>query len=59
MDNYIFTITTDWVQEEALRIIGRNLTDTELSSVKKGIESALLFDIDNVFKTAIKCAIES
>jgi len=51
--NKIFSITVDWVQEEAKLIVGRKLSDKELMSVKKGIEAALLFDIDTIFKTAI------
>lgn len=54
---YIFSITTEWVQDEAKQIIKRNLTDAELSSVKKGIDSALLYDIDTIFKTAILNAV--
>ncbi|HNA91991.1 MAG TPA: hypothetical protein PK695_09055 [Chitinophagaceae bacterium] len=57
--DYIFSITKEWVQEEAKQIIKRNLTDEELYSVKKGIESALLFDIDTIFKTAIKEAVSN
>ena len=49
----IFSISVDWVQEEAKLLIGRELTDDELYSVKKGIEAGLLFDIDTIFKTAI------
>jgi hypothetical protein len=54
----IFSISVEWVQLEALELIKRRLTDKELSSVKKGIESALLFDIDSVFKTTIKLAVD-
>jgi hypothetical protein len=54
----IFSISVEWVQLEAMELINRRLTDDELSSVKKGIDSALLFDIDTVFKTAIKNAAE-
>ena len=57
--DYIFSITKEWVQEEAKQIIKRNLTDEEVYSVKKGIESALLFDIDTIFKTAIKEAVSN
>jgi hypothetical protein len=56
---YIFSITTEWVQQEAQELIKRTLTDDEINSVKKGIESALLFDIDTVFKTAIMNAVEN
>ncbi len=54
----IFEISIEWVQEEAKKLIGRKLTDDEISSVKKGIESGLLFDIETVFKTAIENATE-
>lgn len=57
--DFIFSITTEWVQEEAKQIIKRHLTDEELYSVKKGIESALLFDIDTIFKTAITEAVSN
>jgi len=57
--NKIFSITVDWVQEEAKLIVGRKLSDNELMSVKKGIEAALLFDIDTIFKTAILIAVEN
>ncbi len=59
MDNQenIFSISVEWVQQEALELIKRRLNDEELSSVKKGIESGILFDIDTVFKTAIRNAV--
>ena len=55
----IFSITVEWVQEEAKLLVGRKLTHSELLSVKKGIESALLFDIDTIFKTSIQLAVEN
>jgi len=55
----IFEISFEWVQEEAKKLIGRKLNDDEIFSVKKGIESGLLFDIETVFKTAIENATES
>ena len=57
-DKNIFEISKSWVQEEAKLIIGRTLTDEEILSVKDGIESGLLFDIETVFRTAITEAIE-
>lgn len=54
----LFEISIDWVQEEALRIVGRELSDDELFSVKKGLAWGLLFDIDTVFRAAIENAIE-
>lgn len=58
-EEYIFSITSEWVQLEAERLVGRRLTDDELSSVKKGIEWGLLIDIDIIFKTAIQNAIQT
>ena len=55
-EEYIFSITVEWVQLEAERLIGRKLTTEELYSVKKGIEWGLLTDIDTVFETAIRNA---
>ena len=55
----IFEIPIEWVQTEAKKLIDRRLTDDEIYSVKKGIESGLFFDIETVFKTAIENATES
>ncbi len=49
----IFCIHESDVQEEALRIIGRHLTEDELYYARKGIEAGLSFDIETVFATAI------
>jgi len=55
----IFSISVEWVQQEAEKLIKRRLTEDELYSVKKGIEWGLLTDIDIVFKTAIEEAIHN
>ncbi len=55
----IFEISIECVQTEAKKLIDRRLTDDEIFSVKKGIESGLFFDIDTVFKTAIENVTES
>ena len=54
----IFEISIEQVQAESKKLIGRKLADDEIFSVKKGIESGLLFDIETVFKTAIENATE-
>ena len=55
----VFEISIEQVQTEAKKLINRRLTDDEIFSVKKGIESGLFFDIETVFKTAIENTIES
>ena len=57
-DQEIFTVTIDNLQNEAINRIGRKLTDDELYTAKKGIESGLSFDIDTVMKAAIDEAIK-
>ena len=54
----IFSVTVEELQNEAINRIGRKLTDDELYTASKGIESGLSFDIETVFQTAIKEAIE-
>jgi hypothetical protein len=37
-DDLIFSITKEWIQKESDQLIGRNLTECELYTVKKCIE---------------------
>lgn len=57
-EELIFSITVREMQQEAVRQIGRKLTNEELYKASKGVESGLYFDIETVFKTAIKESIE-
>ena len=57
-NNIIFAITIEELQDEAIRLIGKKLTDEELYSARKGIEAGLSFDIETVLKTAIEEAVK-
>jgi hypothetical protein len=57
-NNIIFVITIGELQDEAIRLIGRKLTDEELYKARKGIEAGLSFDIETVLQTAIEEAIK-
>lgn len=57
-DEFIFSITVESVQEVAIELIKRRLTETELIGVKRGIESGLLADIHAVIETAISDVVE-
>ncbi|MBI4845133.1 MAG: hypothetical protein HY810_01445 [Candidatus Omnitrophica bacterium] len=62
MDNSreeVFSISIEDLQQEALNVTGRKLTDKELRVAVKGINEGLSFGIDTIFKTAIEEAIES
>jgi hypothetical protein len=50
-DDFVFSITLEELQNEALRMIGRTLTEEEVYIAQKGLEFGLLTDIDTIYKT--------
>ncbi len=58
MEEIIFSITTETVQNAAQTQINRSLTYTELENVRRGIEYALMSDFHEVLFTAIKNSIK-
>jgi hypothetical protein len=56
-DTTIFSITISLIQEEAIKRIGRKLTDDELHIASNGIESGFFSCIDVIIKTAIEDAV--
>lgn len=54
----IFSVTIEELQNEAMRRIGRKLTDGEVYSAGKGIISGLSFGIGTIFGAAIGMAVE-
>lgn len=56
-EQIIFSVTAEELQKEAMRRTGRGLTDEELCTASKGIESGLSFGIETVFNAAIDEAI--
>lgn len=56
-DRIIFSITAEQLQNEAVKRIGRKLTNNELQTAIKGIESGLSIGLDEILKTAIEEAI--
>ncbi len=55
----LFAVTVEDLQNEAINRIGRKLTDGELYTAQKGIESGLSFDIETVFGAVIDNAVET
>ena len=57
-EELLFYITKEAMQHEALRRIGRHLTEEELYIAEKGLEWGLMTDIDTVFNTIFSEMIE-
>lgn len=53
----VFSITAEDVQDVAVSMIKRRLTEYEMHTAEKCIESGLTFGIDVVFKAAIEEAV--
>lgn len=56
-DRMVFSLTTEDVQDVAVSTIKRRLTDYEMRTAEKCIESGLSFGIETVFKAAIEEAV--
>lgn len=57
-EEILFSVTAEELQNEAVNRIGRKLTDEELYTATKGIESGLSFGIETIFRAAIDSAVE-
>ena len=54
----VFCITAEDVQDVAINMLNRRLTDYEMRTAEKCIESGLSFGIETIFKAAIETAVE-
>ena len=52
-EELLFYIDKETMQYEAMRTIGRNLTEEELAIAKDGLEWGLTFDIETVYNTIL------
>ncbi len=58
-NNYIFTVSKNWLQFEAEKQIGRQLNEDEIRTAKKCIEWELSTGIETIFQSAIEEATEA
>ncbi len=56
-DKIIFSVTVEELQDTTIKKIGRELTDEELYTAIKGVESGLSFGINTILQTAIEEAV--
>lgn len=52
-EDIVFYITKETIQYQAMRKIGRYLTEEELDIAKDGLEWGLMTDIDTVYNTIL------
>jgi hypothetical protein len=52
-EELLFYIDKETMQDEAIRTIGRSLTEEELDIAKDGLEWGLTFDIETVYHTIL------
>ena len=55
----VFSISVEDVQDVAVNMLNRRLTDDEMHAAEKCIDSGLSFCIETVFKAAIETAVEN
>jgi hypothetical protein len=56
-ERMVFAISTEDVQDVAVSLLERRLTDDEMRTAEKCIDSGLSFGIDIVFKAAVEEAV--
>jgi len=52
-EDLLFYIDKETMQDEAMRTIGRSLTEEELDIAKDGLDWGLTFDIETVYNTIL------